>query len=137
VERALLFTGSAFGVLGVAFGAFGSHALQELLSPERLSQFETGVRYQMWHALAVFVAVFVWSLRPFGWTAYAPLFVSPPFQLWPVLAGWLFVAGVILFSGSLYALALTGNRRWGVVTPFGGVAFLLGWLALCIAILTA
>jgi uncharacterized membrane protein YgdD (TMEM256/DUF423 family) len=59
------------------------------------------------------------------------------FQLWPALAGWFFVVGVILFSGSLYALALAANRRWGVVTPFGGVALLLGWLALLIAILTA
>jgi uncharacterized membrane protein YgdD (TMEM256/DUF423 family) len=61
---------------------------------------------------------------------------SRPTDFGPVLAGWLFVAGVFLFSGSLYALALTGNRRWGAVTPFGGVAFLLGWLALLIAILS-
>lgn len=71
-----------------------------------------------------------------GWFAYAPLVAVQPFQLWPVLAGWLFVTGVALFCGSLYALALTGEARWGVPTPFGGVAFLLGWLALLIAILT-
>jgi uncharacterized membrane protein YgdD (TMEM256/DUF423 family) len=138
VDRAFLVIGSVLGFLGVAFGAFGSHALRGRLSPDRLSQFDTGVRYQLWHALALFAVVFVWSLsvRPFGWTAYVPLPVSPPFHLWPVLAGWLFVAGIVLFSGSLYALALTGNPRWGAVTPFGGVAFLLGWLALLIAILT-
>jgi uncharacterized membrane protein YgdD (TMEM256/DUF423 family) len=106
------------------------------LSPDRLSQFETGVRYQLWHSLALFAVIFVWWLRPFGWTSYSPILVSRPYQLWPVLAGWFFIAGVILFSGSLYALALTGNRRWAAATPFGGLAFLLGWLALLIAILT-
>jgi uncharacterized membrane protein YgdD (TMEM256/DUF423 family) len=106
------------------------------LSPDRLSQFETGVRYHLWHALALFAVIFVWSIRPFGWTSYSPLLASRPYQLWPVLAGWFFIAGVILFSGSLYALALTGNRRWAAATPFGGLAFLLGWLALLIAIFT-
>jgi uncharacterized membrane protein YgdD (TMEM256/DUF423 family) len=139
VVRAFLIIASGLGFLGVAFGAFGTHKLQARLSPDRLSQFETAVRYQLWHALALFGVVFVWSLRfppAGGWVAYTPL-QPMPFQLWPALAGWLFVAGVILFSGSLYALALTANRRWGVVTPFGGVALLLGWLALLIAILTA
>jgi uncharacterized membrane protein YgdD (TMEM256/DUF423 family) len=136
VDRAFLVIASGLGFLGVAFGAFGTHALQARLSPDRLSQFETGVRYQLWHALALFAVIFVWSLRPFGWTSYSPLLVSRPFQLWPALAGWLFVAGVVLFSGSLYALALTGNRRWAALTPLGGLAFLLGWLALLIAIIT-
>jgi uncharacterized membrane protein YgdD (TMEM256/DUF423 family) len=137
VDRALLIIASGLGFLGVALGAFGTHALQARLSPDRLAQFDTAVRYQLWHALALFAVVFVWSLsvRPFGWTAYVPLPLSS-FQLWPALAGWLFVAGIILLSGSLYALALTGNPRWGAVTPFGGVAFLLGWLALLIAVLT-
>ncbi|HYU93831.1 MAG TPA: DUF423 domain-containing protein [Actinomycetota bacterium] len=136
MDRAFLVIASGLGFLGVAFGAFGTHALQARLSPDRLSQFETGVRYQLWHALALFAVIFVWSLRPFGWTSYSPLLVSRPFQLWPALAGWLFVAGVVLFSGSLYALALTGNRRWAALTPLGGLAFLLGWLALLIAIIT-
>jgi uncharacterized membrane protein YgdD (TMEM256/DUF423 family) len=138
VDRAFLVIASGLGFLGVAFGAFGTHALQARLSPDRLSQFETGVRYQLWHALALFSVVLVRSHRfppAGGWFGYAPL-QPAPFQLFPALAGWLFVAGVILFSGSLYALASTGNRRWGVVTPFGGVAFLLGWLALLIAIVT-
>ena len=137
-DRVLLVIASALGSLGVAFGAFGGHALRARLSPDRLSQFETGVRYQLWHALALFAVVLVRSLHfppPGGWFGYAPL-LPKPFQLWPWLAGWLFVAGVVLFSGSLYALALTGNRRWGVLTPLGGLAFLLGWLALLIAIVT-
>jgi uncharacterized membrane protein YgdD (TMEM256/DUF423 family) len=136
VDRVFLVIAPVLGFLGVAFGAFGSHALQTRLSPDRLSQFETGVRYQLWHALALFAVIFVWSIRPFGWPSYSPLLASRPHQLWPVLAGWFFIAGVILFSGSLYALALTGNRRWAAATPFGGLAFLLGWLALLIAILT-
>jgi uncharacterized membrane protein YgdD (TMEM256/DUF423 family) len=71
-----------------------------------------------------------------GWTGYVPL-VPAPFPLWPTVAGWLFIAGVLLFSGSLYALAISGNERWSAVTPFGGVAFLLGWVALLIPILTS
>jgi uncharacterized membrane protein YgdD (TMEM256/DUF423 family) len=139
--RTFLIIASVLGFLGVGFGAFGAHALRARLSPERLSQFETGVRYQLWHALALFAVVLVSYLRfPLagGWFHYTLLDVpEPPYELWPALAGWLFVAGVALFCGSLYALALTGEARWGVLTPFGGVAFLLGWLALLIAILTA
>lgn len=139
MDRAFLIIASAFGFLGVAFGAFGTGALQARLPPDRLSQFETGVRYQRWHSLALFAVVLVQSLRfppQGGWFAYAPL--SPmPFQLWPAVAGWLFVAGIVLFSGSLYARALTDSRRYSVITPFGGAALVLGWLALLIAILTA
>jgi uncharacterized membrane protein YgdD (TMEM256/DUF423 family) len=142
VDRAFLIAASGLGFLGMAFGAFGTHALQARLSPDRLSQFETAVRYQLWHALALFAVVLVRSLRlslgTAGWTGYSPLALQlRPFELWPAIAGWLFVAGVVLFSGSLYALAFTGNPRWAAVTPFGGVAFLLGWLALLFAILTA
>ncbi len=139
MDRAFLAIACALGFLGVAFGAFGSHALRARLSPDRLSQFDTGVRYQLWHALALFAVVLVRSLRlppAGGWTGYAPLFELRPFELWPAVAGWLFVAGVVLFSGSLYALALMDDRRWAVITPFGGLAFLFGWLALLIAILT-
>ena len=139
--QTFLVLGAIFGFIGVALGAFGSHALRSKLTRERVATFETGVRYQMWHALALFVVVLVRSLRlppSGGWFAYAPLqqFQPAPFQLFPALAGWLFVAGTIAFSGSLYALALTGNRRWAVVTPFGGLSLLLGWLALFLAILT-
>src|SRR5215211_3266676 len=96
--KTFLVLGAAFGLIGVALGAFGSHALRSRLASERLGAFETGVRYQMWHALG------------------------------------LFVAGIVLFSGGLYALALTGRRTWGAVTPFGGACLLLGWASLLFAI---
>jgi uncharacterized membrane protein YgdD (TMEM256/DUF423 family) len=139
MDRAFLVLACALGLLGVALGAFGSHALRARLSPERLGQFETGVRYQLWHALALFPVVLVDSIHvaPMGgWTGFAPLLATRGFDLWSALAGWLFVAGIVLFSGSLYALALTGVRRWGAVTPFGGVCLLLGWLALLAAVVT-
>ncbi len=120
MERAFLVIGAVSGLLGVAAGAFGSHALRAKLPPERLAQFEVGVRYQLWHALALFAVVFVGTL---GWPAG--------------LAGWLFVAGTVLFSGSLYALALTGARRWGMVAPIGGTCFILGWAFLAVAAATA
>ena len=139
MDRAFLVLACVFGFVGVALGAFGSHALSGRLPPERLAPFETGVRYQLWHALALFAVVFVGIRRPGsvgGWSgSIAPLATSRP-NLYDVLAGWLFVAGIVLFSGSLYALAVTGVRRWGAVTPFGGVCLLLGWLALMAAVLT-
>jgi uncharacterized membrane protein YgdD (TMEM256/DUF423 family) len=137
VDRLFLVIASLLGFIGVALGAFGSHALRVRLSPDGLWQFDTGVRYQMWHALALFAVVLVRSLRLLPLSRWFPAPLPPtPFQLLPALAAWLFVAGVVLFSGSLYALALTGDRRWAAVTPFGGLAFLLGWLALLLAILT-
>jgi len=99
----------------VALGAFGAHALRARLAPEMLAVFETGVRYQFMHALAL---LFVGQVARGGRTAPARL------------AGGLFVAGSVLFPGSLYALALTGMRAWGAITPLGGLAFLAGWLAL-------
>lgn len=141
MDRAFLVLGAIFGFLGVAFGAFGSHALRAKLSPERLAQFETGVRYQLWHALALFAVVFVRSLGPFGVRGrvftYGPLVAGINGSPAGALAGWLFVAGIVLFSGSLYALALTGVRRWGAVAPFGGVCLLAGWLALAWAVAAA
>lgn len=107
--------GALSGLLAVAAGAFGSHALRARLTPEYLAVFETGVRYQMYHALALFAAA--WAVT--RW----------PSQL-PVWAGWLFVTGTVLFSGSLYILALTGTRWLGAITPLGGAAFLAGWLCL-------
>ncbi len=107
--------GALAGVSGVAAGAFGAHALRGTLSPERLQVFETGARYQLVHALAL-IAVAI-ALRD---TRSTPLSV----------AGWLFVAGQLLFPGSLYALAFTGVRAWGAVTPAGGACFLAGWAAL-------
>ena len=107
--------GSAAAFLGVALGAFGAHSLKSSLSPEMLAVFETAVRYQMYHSGALFVA---------GW-AYET-YRSRVF----LRAGWIFVAGIVLFSGSLYTLSLTGITSAGVITPFGGLALLTGWLAL-------
>jgi uncharacterized membrane protein YgdD (TMEM256/DUF423 family) len=118
MERLFFRLGALFALAAVAAGAFGAHALRDRLTPERLAVFETGARYQMYHALGL-IAV-AWALT--RW----------PGQL-PVWAGWLFVAGTVLFSGSLYLLALTGIRWWGAVTPLGGVAFLSGWLCLAIS----
>jgi uncharacterized membrane protein YgdD (TMEM256/DUF423 family) len=99
----------------VALGAFAAHGLKATLAPDMLTVFETGVRYQMYHAFALFVAA--WGFA--RWQARA--FVA---------AGGLFVAGIVIFSGSLYLLAFTGMRWLGAVTPLGGLAFLAGWLCL-------
>jgi uncharacterized membrane protein YgdD (TMEM256/DUF423 family) len=110
--------GAVFGFLGVAAGAFGAHALRARLSADLLQVFETGARYQLIHALAL-VGVALAGERFAGRAL--------------VTAGWMFVAGIPLFSFSLYALALTGNRLWGAVTPLGGLCFLVGWAALAVA----
>lgn len=138
MERAFLLIGAVSGLVGVALGAFGTHALRSRLAPERLAQFETGVRYQLWHALALFGVVLVGSLRVVSGAEMYGLLVSAGAMDWPAaLSGWLFVAGTVLFSGSLYALALTGVRRWGAVAPLGGTCLLLGWASLVFAAATA
>lgn len=96
-------------------GAFGAHALRDRLAADLLDTFDTAVRYHLIHAVALMLAAWATSRWP-GTASTA--------------AGWLFVAGTVLFSGSLYALSLTGIRALGAITPFGGVAFILGWLAL-------
>jgi uncharacterized membrane protein YgdD (TMEM256/DUF423 family) len=114
-DRLFATLGAASAFVAVGAGAFGAHGLRARLSPELLAVFETGARYQMYHALGLFVAAWAATRWP-----------GP----WPVRAGWLFLAGTVLFSGSLYALALTGARWLGAVTPLGGLAFLAGWLCL-------
>jgi uncharacterized membrane protein YgdD (TMEM256/DUF423 family) len=116
MDRTFLLIGAILGFLGVAFGAFGAHALRSRLSPEMLAVFETGVRYQMYHALAVLVVA-----AAIGHIGNTRLLVA---------AGWAFFAGTLLFSGSLYALALTGVGMLGAVTPIGGLLFLGGWACL-------
>jgi len=106
------------GFLAVAAGAFGAHGLRTMLDASALQTVETGVRYHMYHALAIGLAAL--ALR------------AAPSARW---AAALFLAGIILFSGSLYALALTGLRGLGMITPFGGLAFLAGWAALGVAAL--
>ena len=116
MDRNFLLIGAVFGFLGVAFGAFGAHGLRNRLSPEMLAVFETGVRYQMYHVLALLgVAAAI------GYVGSARLLV---------VAGWAFIAGIILFSGSLFALAVTSVSILGAVTPLGGLAFLVGWACL-------
>jgi uncharacterized membrane protein YgdD (TMEM256/DUF423 family) len=112
-----LFTVTALlGFLAVALGAFGAHALKGRLSPEAMAWFQTGIQYHGWHVLAALVALVFWRIAP----------AETGFRLAAVA----FLAGIAIFSGSLYAMALTGARWLGAVTPIGGVAFLAGWLAL-------
>ncbi len=117
MDRVFFLCGTVSAFVAVAAGAFGAHALRARLGPDLLAVFETAARYQMYHALAL-IAV-AWATT--RWDT-APLRT----------AGWLFVAGTILFSGSLYLLALTGVRGLGAVTPFGGLCFLAGWLLLAV-----
>jgi uncharacterized membrane protein YgdD (TMEM256/DUF423 family) len=113
-QRRAMLVGSIFAALPVAAGAFGAHTLRNTLSASQLVSYETAARYQMYHALALLL------------TAQLP-------QRSPALlraAGILFIAGIVLFSGSLYVLALTDRRWLGAITPIGGVAFLAGWACL-------
>jgi len=115
VERRFFALGAMLAMIGVAAGAFGAHALKSRLTPDMLAVFEVGVRYQLVHALALLAVA--WAIT--RWPGRAALY-----------AGALFIAGIVLFSGSLYLLALTGERSLGAITPFGGVAFLAGWACL-------
>ena len=119
MDRLFFSLGAWSALLSVGAGAFGAHALRSRLSPEYLTVFETAARYQMYHALALLAVAWAVGRWPAGMAQWA---------------GWLFVAGTVLFSGSLYALALTGVRWLGAVTPLGGVAFLAGWLCLILSI---
>ncbi len=121
-ERVFAVLGAASAFLAVAAGAFGAHSLKARLTAEALVTFETAARYQMYHALALLAAAWAVTKWPGGLASSA---------------GWLFVLGTVLFSGSLYALALGGARWLGAITPLGGVAFLAGWLCLGLAVLRA
>lgn len=119
-QQWLLFSAAVLGFFAVAVGAFAAHALKQRISHEMLAIFEVGVRYHMYHALAIGLAVWVSTLTGGVLALYA---------------GWMFVAGVAIFSGSLYTLALTEVKTWGAVTPIGGLIFLMGWIFLAIAVL--
>ncbi len=110
MKRSLLLLGSLFAFFGVALGAFGAHGLKSYLAPDMLAIFETAVRYQMYHVFGIFIAAVLADSIPAAGTA-----------------GRLFGAGIVLFSGSLMVLSLTGIRTFGLVTPFGGLCFLAGW----------
>ncbi len=116
MERLFFILGSVLGGLSVALGAFAAHGLRDRVDAAMLANFETGARYQMYHAFALFVVA--WAVQ--RWPA-SPL---------PPIAGWLTLAGIVLFSGSLYVMALTGQRWLGAITPLGGVAFLAAWALL-------
>jgi uncharacterized membrane protein YgdD (TMEM256/DUF423 family) len=120
MARTFLLIGALSGVVGVVLGAFGAHGLRGRLSPDMFAVFETAVRYHMYHALAL-VLVSALMARIDGWLMSA--------------AGWSFTIGIVLFSGSLYALALTGVSVLGALTPLGGLAFVLGWAFLAVAAL--
>jgi uncharacterized membrane protein YgdD (TMEM256/DUF423 family) len=115
MDRWFFVLGSVSAFLAVALGAFAAHGLKSRLAADMLQIFEVGARYQMYHALALLAV---------GWAS----------SRWPgaavTAAGWLFIAGTLVFSGSLYLLSCTGIRWLGAITPIGGAAFLLGWIAL-------
>ena len=120
MARLFLALAAFLAALAVVFGAFGAHGLKAKLSPEMLAVFQTAVQYHMWHALGL------------GLVALAALH-------WPQLnglrwAGLLMIVGIILFSGSLYALALTNIKMLGAITPFGGLAFIVAWIVFAFAI---
>jgi len=113
-----LILGALSGFLSVALGAFAAHGLQARVGATELAVFETGARYQMYHALALLAVAWV-AAQGGGSLA--------------TLAGWAFVAGTVLFSGSLYYLGVTGSRALVLITPIGGVSFLIGWASLAVA----
>jgi uncharacterized membrane protein YgdD (TMEM256/DUF423 family) len=112
----LLFTAAAtLGMAGVIGGAFGSHALKKLLTPEMLAMYGTATQYLMYHVVALLAAAWAWA----RWQ-----------QRLFIIAGVFFIAGILLFSGSLYVLAISGARWLGAITPVGGLCFLVGWMLL-------
>lgn len=122
MDKLFFALGSLFAFLAVALGAFGAHSLQGTFAAGMADVYETGVRFQFYHALGLFAVAFAisrWKDAPVS------------------LAGWLFVVGIILFSGSLYLLSTTGIRWLGAITPLGGLAFLAGWAVLGWTVLRA
>ena len=121
MTRIFLAIASALGGISVVLGAFASHALKDKLSDRALEIWETGTKYQMYHALALILV--------------ALLISRFPDSILLVVAGYAFVAGVTIFSGSLYALSLSGIKWLGAITPLGGAAFIIGWACLAVAAL--
>ena len=115
MDRLFVMIGALAGLTAVALGAFAAHGLKGRLPADLFDVFEVGARYHMYHALALLAVAWAATRWPGGATT---------------AAGWLFLAGIVLFSGSLYALAVTGIRPLGAITPIGGVCFLAGWAAL-------
>lgn len=116
MERLFFSLASLLGALGVALGAFGAHAMRGRVAEEMLANYQTGIRYHFYHTLALFAVVIA-------------------IQRWPnsnlaVIAGWLFIIGVVIFSGSLYVMTFTGLRWLGAITPIGGVSLIAAWICL-------
>lgn len=120
MTRIFLAIASALGGISVILGAFASHGLKDKLSERALEIWETGTKYQMYHALALILVALLLSRLSTESTALA-------------VAGYAFIIGVLLFSGSLYALSLSGIKWLGAITPLGGVAFIIGWSCLALA----
>jgi uncharacterized membrane protein YgdD (TMEM256/DUF423 family) len=118
VSRVFWVAGCLFAFSAVAAGAFGAHAMRSRLPPDLLAVFETAARYQMYHGIALLAVAWAAAQWPGALTT---------------AAGWLFVIGIVVFSGSLYLLSTTGIRWLGAITPLGGLAFLAGWLCLALA----
>ena len=117
--KLFLFLGSLSSLAAVALGAFGAHAMKGKLSNEMMSIYQTGVQYHFYHALGLFIV------------AFAATHLSSGLVKW---SGWLMFSGILVFSGSLYALSLTSIRILGAITPIGGVAFIVAWLLLAVAV---
>ncbi|MGM0524814.1 MAG: DUF423 domain-containing protein [Pseudomonadota bacterium] len=117
MSQLFLIIAAVLGGFAVMLGAFAAHGLKSRLSDSLLSAFETGVSYQFYHALALFILA---------------LWLKQSQSVWLIASGYLWLAGVILFSGSLYALALTGVKWFGPITPVGGLLFIAGWISLLV-----
>lgn len=121
MQKLFLIIGSIAMALAVALGAFGAHTLKNRLSADMLEIFQTGVQYHFYHALGlIFIGILAYHLPDTGWLRWA---------------GWLMLGGIVIFSGSLYTLALSGISWLGAITPIGGTAFIIAWLILAVAIL--
>ena len=119
--KTLMISGTVFAAAAVAMGAFGAHGLRAQLSAEMLTVYKTAADYHMYHALGIVLAGILVKLFP-----------TSTMLVW---AGIMMIAGIMLFSGSLYILSITGIRWWGAITPFGGMAFILAWLFMIIGLL--
>jgi len=115
--KSILTIAAVSGLLAVMLGAFGAHVLKKMISPEMLETYKTGVQYHFYHTfalLAVGILMHFNSSKTLKWS------------------GWLFIAGIILFSGSLYMLSITGIKALGIITPFGGVIWIVAWMLLAV-----
>lgn len=118
--KSLLITGSILMALAVAFGAFGAHIVQDMLSPDRFQVYQTGVEYHFYHAIGVLIL--------------GAVLLHTENSGWFTLSGYSFITGILIFSGSLYVLTLTDTGWLGAITPLGGIAFILGWIFLAVGI---